>query len=304
MSGCKATVVAAHGRHFFLQTTPSYAAPLILAHTRGKRNDFACGDQVRFHPTGPTTGVIEALLPRATLFYRADTVRQKLIAANVDLVMIVTATTPPFSPELVSRSLVAAEAQGIAAWIVLNKCDRTDQVAAAMQQLAPFAAAGYPVLPLSAYQTVAPLAERLVGRCAVLVGQSGMGKSTLINALIPQALARTGEISRALGSGRHTTTFTRLYPYQNNGWIIDSPGLQRFGLAHISRAALAGYFPEFRHLLGQCRFRDCRHDAKSHGCAIAAAVAQGAIASERWRHYLAIASELAEQPVTAARKSP
>ncbi len=299
-----ATVVAAHGRHFFLQATPSYVEPLILAHTRGKRNDFACGDQVRFHQTGPTTGVIETLLPRSTLLYRADAVRQKLIAANVDLVLLVTATTPPFSTELLSRSLVAAEAQGIAACLVLNKCDIAHGVAAALQLLASFKAAGYPVIQLAARQSAAPLAEWLAGRRAVLVGQSGMGKSTLINALIPEASARTGEISRALGSGRHTTTFTRLYPYQGGGWIIDSPGLQRFGLAHINPAALAGYFPEFRPFLGQCRFRDCRHDAKSHGCAIAAAVAQGAIASARWRHYLTIANELNEQPVTAARRSP
>lgn len=283
-------VVAAHGRHFCVQQTPSFSAPLILAHTRGKRNDYACGDRVLFRRVTTDRAVIEARQPRTTLLYRADAVREKLLAANVDLVVVVTAVEPSFSPEIVSRCLVAAEAEGIAALILLNKCDLPG-VSAAEKALAPFVAAGYPVLALSAHQSVAELAERLDGHRAVLVGQSGMGKSTIVNALIPQAEARIGEISRALDSGRHTTTFTRLYPF-GSGWLIDSPGLQRFGLAHIDEQMLPETFPEFRPYLGQCRFRDCRHDDQTPGCAITAAVAAGRIAAERWRHFVTLSEEL------------
>jgi len=283
-------VVAAHGRHFCLQETPNFTAPLIHALTRGKRNDYACGDRVAFRRIAADEAVIEGLEPRTTLLYRADTVREKLIAANVDLTVIVTAPQPRFSPEVLTRCLVAAESQGIDALIVLNKWDLPERDDA-LARLMPFARAGYPVITLTAHESVAPLAERLTARHSVLVGQSGMGKSTIVNALVPEAQARTGAISRALNSGRHTTTFTRLYPLRD-GWIIDSPGLQRFGLAHVAETALATYFPEFRPFLGQCRFRDCTHDEKTPGCAIAAAVADGAIAAERWRHYRTIRLEL------------
>src|SRR5690606_907192 len=139
----------------------------------------------------------------------------------------------------------------------------------------PFTRLGYPVLELSALAGVAPLAERLAGERSILVGQSGMGKSTIINALVPDARAATAEISTVLDSGKHTTTYARLYDF-NGGWIIDSPGMQAFGLAHIDNEQLLHAFPEFRPFLGQCRFRDCRHDAEP-GCALREAVERGDI---------------------------
>jgi ribosome biogenesis GTPase len=285
-----ATVVAAHGRSYELAREIPWHEPPWHAVTRGKRHDYACGDVVEACATAPGQAVIERHRPRSSLFWRADAVRQKLIAANVDHVVIVTAVEPPFSPELVTRCLVAAEHQGIEASIVLNKCDLADGLDAARAQLEPFRAAGYRVLELSAKQDVSPLEPHLAQRKSLFVGQSGMGKSTLVNALVPEARARTGEISRALDAGRHTTTDARLYPYRE-GWLIDSPGLQTFGLAHVPLEALDACFPELRPALGECRFRDCRHDAEP-GCALRALAECGTISPERWQHYRRIRTEL------------
>ncbi|CUB05396.1 MAG: ribosome small subunit-dependent GTPase A [Tepidiphilus sp.] len=285
-----ATVVAAHGRSYEISRTIPWHEPPWHAVTRGKRHDYACGDVVEARATAPGQAVIERHQPRSSLFWRADGVRQKLIAANVDQVVIVTAVEPPFSSELVTRCLVAAEHQGIEALIVLNKCDLKDGLDAARARLKPFLAAGYRVLGLSAKRDVAPLEPLFAGKRSLLVGQSGMGKSTIINALVPEARARTGEISRALESGRHTTTEARLYPYRQ-GWIIDSPGLQTFGLAHVPLEALEACFPELRPALGECRFRDCRHDAEP-GCALRALAERGAISPERWQQYRRIRAEL------------
>ncbi len=285
-----ATVVAAHGRSYEISRTIPWHEPPWHAVTRGKRHDYACGDVVEARATAPGQAVIERHQPRSSLFWRADGVRQKLIAANVDQVVIVTAVEPPFSSELVTRCLVAAEHQGIEALIVLNKCDLKDGLDAARARLKPFLAAGYRVLGLSAKRDVAPLEPLFAGKRSLLVGQSGMGKSTIINALVPEARARTGEISRALESGRHTTTEARLYPYRQ-GWIIDSPGLQTFGLAHVPLEALEACFPELRPALGECRFRDCRHDAEP-GCTLRALAERGAISPERWQQYRRIRAEL------------
>ena len=133
--------------------------------------------------------------------------------------------------------------------------------------------------------------------CIVLTGQSGMGKSTLTNALVPEANAATREISAALDSGKHTTTFARLYPLGEDrdtaGWLIDSPGLQAFGLAHLAPDELSESFVEFRPHLGQCRFRDCRHEAEP-GCALRGAVEAGLVATRRFEHYRTIRDEIAD----------
>ncbi len=308
-------MIAAHGRHFLV--APRADAAPRQAVTRGKRNDVACGDRVLFTPLPADGARIEAVLPRSTLLFRADAVRQKLIAANADLALIVTATEPSPNPELITRCLVAAESQQMPALIVLNKWDLSAQRQRALQLLEPFRAAGYEVLTVSALADVSALAQRLRDRQSALVGASGVGKSSLINALIPHAAARVGEISQALQSGRHTTTATRLYAC-SSGWIIDSPGLQQFGLLHVAPQTLAECFPEFRPLLGQCRFRDCRHEGNAPGCAIVAAVEKGQLRRERWQHYQAILTELCALPdwqqkqrrrwlrafLTAARKSP
>ena len=278
------TVVAAHGRHYEVVTADGRHWQAV---PRGKKSLCACGDRVAIEPTGDDGALIIDHLPRRTLLYRSDAWKQKLIAANADQIVLVTATEPAFSAELLSRALVAAEHEGIRAVIVLNKCDLTAALAAAREQLRPFAALGYPMLELSAHRDAAALRPWLAGRTTVLVGQSGMGKSTLINALVPGARAATREISSALDSGKHTTTHATLYQVDESAAIIDSPGLQEFGLAHLSFGEIEHGFPEFRPTLGQCRFHDCRHAAEP-GCAVKARVDAGTIEARRYAHFRAI----------------
>jgi ribosome biogenesis GTPase len=184
--------------------------------------------------------------------------------------------------ELINRWMIAAESQRCRFVLAANKSDLPDY-AVLKSRLAPFAALGYDVVELSAVHDVAPLARWLAGNHSVLVGQSGMGKSTIVNSLIPGAAIRVTEVSAALATGRHTTTATTLYPLPQLGadtWIVDSPGMKAFGLAHLDPDSIAEAFVELRPLLGHCRFRDCRHDAEP-GCVIQAAVDSGQIAPHR-----------------------
>ncbi len=262
-------VVSAHGRSFVVETAEG---PLRCA-VRGRRGDIVCGDAVRVRATGGGTGVVDALQPRKNLLARADAFRHKAIAANLDLLLIVAAAEPEFSLDLVQRCLLAAEIQDIAALILVNKADLPGHPDA-MARLAPLAAIGCEVLGLSAHGDVNALRARLTGKTTLMIGQSGMGKSSLLNALAPQARARVAQISTALQSGRHTTTYTALHALEEHGALVDSPGLQEFALAQYSPAELERAFPDFRPYLGQCRFRNCLHRGEP-GCALAAAEETG-----------------------------
>ena len=274
-------VVAAHGRQYLVELADGTLLPCF---TRGKRSDVACGDRVDIMRSSDDQGVIEAIQPRTSLLYRSNEAKQKLIAANVDQLVIVVATEPAFSDDLITRALLAAESEEIEPLIVLNKCDLIDKLPAARARLQMFAKLGYRIVELSALEHAEDLRPELYGVTSVLVGQSGMGKSTLVNALVPEANAATREISQALDSGKHTTTHATLYHLDADSELIDSPGLQEFGLGHLDRQEIEHAFREFRAYLGQCRFRDCRHNQEPD-CALIAAVNAGEIDEKRFNAY-------------------
>jgi ribosome biogenesis GTPase len=276
-------IIAAYGRHYLAELP---GGEILECVPRGKKSEVACGDTVEIERTSaPSTtlrtgsAVIERIVPRSTLLYRSDAFKQKIIAANVTQLIVVVATEPSFNDELLARCLLAGHDQNLDILIVLNKCD-LPQVAAARAQLAPYAKIGYRVLELSATQNVAPLLPYLQGHTSVLVGQSGMGKSTLINAVIPEAQAATREISTVLDSGKHTTTHARLYHLDADSHLIDCPGVQLFGLHHLDFAAIERSFPEFLPYLGHCRFANCSHSHEPD-CAIRKATAEGKIDERR-----------------------
>ena len=279
-------VVSAHGRSFVVETDRGR----LRCAVRGRRADIVCGDMVQVRATGSGTGVVEAVAPRKSLLARADAFHHKAIAANLDLLVVVMAAEPEFSLDLVQRCLLAAEIQDLGALILVNKAD-LPQHAAAMARLAPLAAIGYEVLGLSAHGDISALRLHLAGKTTLMVGQSGMGKSSLLNALVPEANAHVAEISRVLGSGRHTTTHTALYALDAHSALIDSPGLQEFALAQYAPAELERAFPDFRPYLGQCRYRDCRHRGEP-GCALAAAEEAGRLWPARRRLLQRLQDEL------------
>jgi len=276
--------IAAFGRHYLAELPDGEILECV---PRGKKSEVACGDTVEITRSGTDQGVIDRIAPRTSLLYRSDAYKQKLIAANVTQLIVVVASEPSFNDELLARCLLAGHEQKLDILIVLNKCD-LPQVTAARAQLAVYGKIGYRVLELSAKQNVAPLLPFLQGHTSVLVGQSGMGKSTLINALIPAAHAATREISTVLDSGKHTTTHAKLYHLNSNSHLIDCPGVQLFGLHHLDFAAMERNFPEFLPYLGQCRFANCSHSHEPD-CAIRKATAEGKIDPRRLQLFQQIA---------------
>ncbi|TWI70253.1 ribosome biogenesis GTPase [Pseudoduganella lurida] len=286
-------IIAAHGRHYLAE---SEGARLQCV-TRGKKTNVAVGDLVDLTLTSPDQAVIDRIQERKTLLYRSDQYKSKLLAANVTQLFIVVATEPGYTDDLVSRSLVAAEAAGIAASLILNKVDVTENLARTRQRLEMYTAMGYPVHEVSAIgqleHAVATLAPLLAGQSTILIGQSGMGKSSLINLLVPGADIATREISAALDTGKHTTTFTRLYHLAGDGTVIDSPGFQEFGLYHLSEGMLERAFRDFQPYLGGCKYYNCRH-LQEPQCAVLEALREGKIAKMRHELYGQLLHESAQ----------
>ena len=253
-----------------------------------------CGDKVMVGRADDDSLVVESILPRENYFVRADErQRQHVIAANLDQVLIVVAARPLPSRDLMERYLLAVHSLGIKPIIVMNKTDLdvpADETAAGADVLAhmpDYEALGYCVIRTSckAAPGIRQLQPVLKNKTSILVGQSGVGKSSLINQLLPDLDIQTGALSTATGKGTHTTTSTMLYQFTDGGFLIDSPGVWEYGIWKLSNGELEAGFIEFKPWLGQCRFNDCVH-ASEPDCAIKQAVADGHIQNWRYQSYL------------------
>ena len=285
-------VVGAHGRQFIVESEDGVRT---LCHRRGKKVDCVVGDRVLWQLSGDE-GVIDAVEPRRNSLYRQDRWRTKTFAANLDQLLILLAVEPMYAESQLARALIAAEVSGIDACIVLNKAD-LPTVNAARARLAPYQRMGIALHEVSLKANrdgaCAVLAPLLAGRTTLLLGPSGMGKSTLVNLMVPDAQAQVGEISSALNTGRHTTTTTTWYwlDAQRNAALIDSPGFQEYGLHQVRAEQLAALMPDLAPHAASCRFTNCTHRQEPE-CAVRAAVASGAVAPSRYRIYEELYGEL------------
>ncbi len=252
-----------------------------------------CGDRVLVATADRDSLVVEKILPRDNYFVRTDErQRQHIIAANLDQVLIVIAPRPLPSRDLLERYLIAVHSLGIEPVIVLNKTDLPvdDESAAGakvLKRMADYQALGYTVIKTSCKQApgISQLEPVLKDKTSIFVGQSGVGKSSLVNRLLPDLDIQTGALSNSTGKGTHTTTSTILYQFHDGGNLIDSPGVWEYGIWKLDNRDLSAGFVEFKQWAGLCKFNNCVH-ATEPGCAIKAAVAEGAILKWRYQSYL------------------
>lgn len=288
--GAVARVIAAFGRHFLVEDV---SGARRIATRRGKRGDVIVGDQVALTLDGTEQAVIEATLPRTSVLKRAEGVQEKYLAANVDQIALVFAERPTFNPHFIWRALLAAHDASIATLVILNKADLSE-TSGARVFLADLARLGVATCEVSAKTrpaaTMEVLRPHLRDRSTLLIGQSGMGKSTLLNLLVPDAGARTQEFSRALNLGKQTTSSSRWFHLPGGGALVDSPGFQSFGLSHLDGPALVAAMPDLAAATGGCRFLDCRH-LNEPDCSVIAAVERGAIDPARYAFYRQLATE-------------
>jgi len=267
-------------------------------------NPIAVGDTVELEeePGEEKTCIISGISDRHNYIVRVsphNKNQKHIVAANLDLALLVaTIAEPRTSQGFIDRFLITAEAYHIPAIIVINKMDRLSQKHknqfAAWKEM--YENAGYELLPVIALQhdSVAALEEKLKGKTTLFSGHSGVGKSTLINQLIPDINLRTTEVSDWSGKGQHTTTFAEMFDLPGGGKIIDTPGVKEFGLIDIEKEELSHYYPEMRRLLNECKFNNCLH-INEPGCAVKKAVAAKELAEERYISYVTILDSIAEQ---------
>jgi len=291
-------VLVSHGNRGIVERPDGARSECVFRRSVGRP---LCGDRVEFERADGQTAVITSILPRRNEFVRAGARgRKQAIAANLDQVLIVVAPAPEPSQDLVERYLVAVHSLGIRPLIVLNKAERmaTAELAAEspLHRLDEYSELGYTVLRTSCKTEpgIGALPPILESQTSILVGQSGVGKSSLANALLPDLDLQTGALSRVTGKGTHTTTTTIMYSLPCGGRLIDSPGVWEYGLWPMSQPELAAGFLEFSGFEGQCRFNDCRH-AGEPGCAIRSAVEVGDIREWRYSAYLRLLEQAASE---------
>ncbi len=279
-------VIVNYGKQTLVEDS---AGNLIRCVARRGLEQIVCGDEVEWLPTGEQAGVVESIAPRRSVLNRADGGNNmRPLVANIDQVIIEAAQEPALDCFLLDKYTVAAELAHTQAVIVINKSDllTPDERHRVEAQLGDYTALGYPVLFTSALLNsgIEAFADCLAGKTSILVGQSGVGKSSLIKRLLPDRDITVGRLSTASGFGRHTTTATTLYHLPCGGRLIDSPGVRDFRLGEVSPAELGSGFREFTPYRGQCRFNDCRHVSEP-GCAVLAALAAGRISARRMESY-------------------
>jgi ribosome biogenesis GTPase len=285
-----ARVIECFGRRVVVQTETEERLPAELF---GKRLSVVCGDAVLLRPARTVHSEQDAMRvievgPRKSLLARTDSRgRTEPLAANLTLLGVLIAPQPPSDPFVVDRYLAGASYAGIQSAVIMNKSDLPAAEAPGfVAMLEEYRQAGYPVLKLSARhgETVAALTELLKDRMTMLVGQSGVGKSTLTNALVPASARSTRSLSEATGEGRHTTVSTALFALPGGGELIDSPGVRDYAPALVEDARVQTGWPEILRLAPHCRFNNCLH-VREPGCAVMQAIANQTLSARRHESY-------------------
>lgn len=283
-------VVTRHAKHADVETENG---EIFRCNIRRTLKNVVVGDQVSWRQGNEQlqgiSGVIEAIYPRQNELTRPDYYDGiKVMAANIDQIIIVSAVLPELSLNIIDRYLVICETANIPALIVLNKIDLLDENArvSVQKQLEIYQKIGYQTLCISAEtgENMTEFDRYLTQGTSIFVGQSGVGKSSLINHLLPEVNALTGAVSDISGLGQHTTTASRLYHLPQGGNLIDSPGIREFGLWHLEPEQITQGYREFQAVLGTCKFRDCKHQ-NDPGCELRAAVERGEISRTRFENY-------------------
>ncbi len=292
-----ATVIASYGNQCKIETAHK---ELLTAKSLKSIGKPLCGDKIKYKNEQNNEIVITDILPRSSILSRRNNLnpKPKQIAANIDQMIIVVSANDSIKFGLLDRYLIAATFSNFAPVIVLNKIDliSKEELEQLKENMQIYSDINIPVFYISTKnnQGIDALLNRMANKSNIVVGQSGVGKSSIVNAILPEQPALTKKISDSTNKGKHTTTTAYLYNIPNKGKLIDSPGIREFGLWNIKKNELARGFREIQHYSEHCKFRDCLHHAEP-GCAVVTAVNKGSISKQRYESYLSIFESIVEK---------